>query len=173
MTAAMKAVAKIDIEKLRADAGKAKAARMEKKAGSTSVATGAMAVVRRLLPTIEGLLDADSKTSWDDIAAALTEQGVRTRAGGPITGKRLSSLVDSVRKQDAARHERMQRRRARKDLPVAEEPRPSRHRRLALSPELTTARSDRDASTGADLEAAIRADAFEKHDFLIKKDIKP
>ena len=168
----MKAAAKIDIAKLRADAGKAKAVRLAKKAGSTSVATGAMAVVRRLLPTIEGLLEADPETSWDDIAVALTEQGVRTRAGEPMTGKRVSSLVDSVRKEDAARQERSQRRRARKDLPAAEEPQQNRQRRLALSPELTKVRRDRDVSTGADLEATIRAEAFEKHGFLIKKDIK-
>ncbi len=78
-------------------------------------ASGAMAIVRTLLAEIERLRGEGA--TWTDIAAALAGQGVRRRDGAPITGRRLTGLIDSIRRQDAKRRRAMARRASRGDLP--------------------------------------------------------
>lgn len=77
-------------------------------------ASGAMAIVRAHLPEIERLKGEGA--TWTDIAAALAGQGVKRRDGGPITGRRLTGLIDSIRRQDAKRRRAMERRASRADL---------------------------------------------------------
>lgn len=76
--------------------------------------SGAMDLVRTHLEEIERL--KAQGVTWNDIAAALAEQGVRRRDGGPITGRRLTGLIDSIRRQDAKRRKAGTRRIARADL---------------------------------------------------------
>lgn len=76
-----------------------------------------MAVVRTHLAEIEGLKDEGA--TWVDIAEALAEQGVRRRDGGPITGRRLTGLIVSIRRQDAKRRSATERRASRRDLTAA------------------------------------------------------
>ncbi len=79
--------------------------------------SGAMAVVRAHLTEIERL-KADGAT-WVAIAAALAQQGVKQRNGTPITDRRLTGLIASVRRQDADRERAKARRMSRVDLVVA------------------------------------------------------
>ncbi|RYC34069.1 hypothetical protein D3273_02120 [Lichenibacterium minor] len=76
--------------------------------------SGAMAIVRKHLPDIERL-KAEGAT-WVAIAAALARQGVSMRDGRPLTGRRLTGLIDSIRRQDAGRREAGARRLFRSDL---------------------------------------------------------
>lgn len=76
-----------------------------------------MDLVRAHLAEIERL-KAQGLT-WTDIAAALAEQGVRRRDGAPITGRRLTGLIDSIRRQDAKRSKAAARRALRGDIAVA------------------------------------------------------
>lgn len=76
--------------------------------------SGAMAVVRAHLADIERL-KAEGAT-WVAIAAALARQGVVLRDGRPITGRHLTGLIDSIRRQDAGRSVAKARRSRRADL---------------------------------------------------------
>jgi hypothetical protein len=82
--------------------------------------SGAMAVVRAHLGEIEQLKSEGA--TWVAIAAAMAEQGVRLRDGRPITGRHLTGLIDSIRRQDAGRRMATARRASRAD--VASEPLP-------------------------------------------------
>ena len=73
-----------------------------------------MAVVRANLTEIERLR-VDGAT-WVAIAAALAQQGVKQRDGKPITARRLTGLIASVRRQDASREQSKARRASREDL---------------------------------------------------------
>jgi len=138
--------------------------------------TGAMAVVRDNLAALEALHAAGA--SWVDIAAGLAAQGVTQGQGEPLTGKRLTALIASVRRQ-AARHAATEaRRRARPDLPrfpvsanrqvPPPDPAPTPASRLA--PELQ-ARPVPPPSDDAPLsEAEIRQHQAERHSHLFKKD---
>ena len=76
--------------------------------------SGAMAAVRAHLADIERLKDEGA--TWVAIAAALARQGVVLRDGRPITGRRLTGLIDSIRRQDAGRRVARARRSTRADL---------------------------------------------------------
>ena len=84
--------------------------------------SGAMAVVRAHLAEIERL-KAEGVT-WVAIAAALAQQGVKLRDGRPITGRHLTGLIDSIRRQDAGRRMAAARRAARADLTTDPSPAP-------------------------------------------------
>ena len=75
-----------------------------------------MDIVRMHLAEIECL--KAQGVAWTDIAGALVEQGVRRRDGGPITGRRLTGLIDSIRRQDAKRQKAATRRASRGDIAV-------------------------------------------------------
>ena len=75
-----------------------------------------MDLVRTHLAEIERL--KAQGIAWTDIAAALVEQGVRRRDGGPITGRRLTGLIDSIRRQDLRRQKAATRRASRGDVAV-------------------------------------------------------
>ncbi|RYB06601.1 hypothetical protein [Lichenibacterium ramalinae] len=99
----------VDVERLRRDAAALGGSR-----NKDARSSGAMALVRAHLAEIERLR-AEGIT-WTDIAAALAAQGVRRRDGGPISGRRLTALIDSIRRQDAKRQKAMARRISRGDL---------------------------------------------------------
>ena len=87
--------------------------------------SGTMAAVRGHLAEIERL-KAEGVT-WVAIAAALARQGVVLRDGRPITGRHLTGLIDSIRRQDAGRRVARARRSTRTDL--VEEATPERRPR--------------------------------------------
>lgn len=64
----------IDVQKLRSDTAKARATRIAENLSRPPV-TGAMALVRQLLPTIEKMLNDNRETTWNDVAAALVKRG--------------------------------------------------------------------------------------------------
>lgn len=77
-------------------------------------ASGAMAAVRENLASLRALQTAGF--TWDEIASALADRGVRRRDGQPLTGRRLTALIDSVERQARGKRRRMERRHARGDL---------------------------------------------------------
>ena len=96
-------------------------------------ATGAMAVVRENLARLEALHAAGA--SWVDIAASLAAQNVRHGSGQALTGRQLTALIASVRRQQRKRDAKLTQRAARTDLPKAASP------RLTLSSDLTASRA--------------------------------
>ncbi|MGX9984668.1 hypothetical protein [Methylobacterium fujisawaense] len=139
--------------------------------------TGAMAMVRDNLEALEALHAAGA--SWVDLAAGLAAQGVTQGQGDPLTGKRLTALIASVKRQ-AARHAAAAARRktrpdlraltvstARREPPPESTPSPAASR---LAPELR----DRPAPPPGDdaplSEAEIRRIQAERHSHLFKKD---
>ena len=133
--------------------------------------SGAMAAVRDHLPLFEKLRTQDG-ASWADIAAALSEIGVRQRDGTPITPRRLTALVASVRREAERRAATAERRRSRADLPLTKpdgfattRPKPSRG--LGLSPDLDPVASA-DPVAQETIEERRRA-RFENAKTLLKK----
>lgn len=103
----------LDLERLRRDID-AKRRAQAAEGDARAEPSGAMAVVRAHLPDIERL-KAEGGT-WVAIASALAQQGVKLRDGRPITGRHLTGLIDSIRRQDAGRRKAIARRAARADL---------------------------------------------------------
>ena len=91
-----------------------------------------MAVVRAHLANIERL-KAEGAT-WVAIAAALARQGVVLRDGRPITGRHLTGLIDSIRRQNAARRMAQAQRSTRADLAKASTPEERSPRKSAPEP---------------------------------------
>jgi hypothetical protein len=156
----------IDLKKLRKDVGSAMAKRPAGLAPSGQPLSGAMTVVRKLLPTLEAMRP---DATWDAIAEGLAAQGVRTRTGEPLTGKRLTSLIASIRQQDARRLAREARRIARRDLAKQTAQKASAATKAALAPELLRAPPG-GAAVSAEIEESIRRSNFEKHSGLFRRD---
>jgi hypothetical protein len=114
--------------------------------------------------------------TWEAIAAGLTAQGFTTAQGQPITGRNLTGIISSVRRQAVARAARMATRAARPDRPgpdrrPAEPARPT-SAPSRLAPELRRERAA-EAPAGEDAplsETEIRRLQTEKHATLFKKD---
>ena len=172
--------------RLREDAAKAKSARLEAGDARAKRGNGLFAAIRAALPLIDELL-ANDGCEWPDVVAALTKQGVRTRTGEPLTVPRLTSLIASVRKQEAASQARAARRSARSDvtaLPKVDEPlRPNERQagpaqrapgagargKLALSKELAPAPPDADGASQAAAEERDRKAAHAKMGRFVKE----
>lgn len=70
----------------------------QKDVDTSSVRTGATRVIESVMPDIKSL--RDQGVSWDVIAAALSEQGLCQGADRtPLTGRRLTALVNGIRKR--------------------------------------------------------------------------
>lgn len=138
--------------------------------------TGAMAIVRDNLDALEALHAAGA--SWVDLAAGLAAQGVTQGEGEPLTGKRLTALIASVRRQAARRVVAEARRRARPDLPRAalttQQAPPSdlplRSTASRLAPELQAPPVPPPNDDAPLSEAEIRRIQAERHSHLFKKD---
>lgn len=158
---------RVNLTKLRRDVEIAAAAQLESRRGPHGRRlTGAMAIVRDHLTKIEALRAAGK--SWGSIAAGLAEQGVTQGDNIPITAKRLTALVASVKRQAARRAEKEEWRTQRRDLvtPRSLEPCSSS---LKLAPELT--RSEPQATPVATMtEEEIRRANFDKHSSLFRKE---
>ncbi|GAA0273094.1 hypothetical protein LNAOJCKE_4626 [Methylorubrum aminovorans] len=172
---------RLDLRRLARDAAAAPGSRREMRAPGGRLATGLMEAVRTNLDVLVAL-QAGGLT-WDAVAAGLTAQGFTTADGQPVTGRNLTGIISSVRRQAAAREARMAARAARLDRPEPARaltdpstpaPPPSR-----LAPELSRdhppRRPNREvpAQAGSDAplsEAEIRRLQAEKHSHLFKKD---
>lgn len=118
-------------------------------------ATGAMAIVRENLGKLEALHAAGA--SWVDIAAGLAAQNVLHGSGRPLTGRQLTGLIASVRRQQRRREAKATRRKARTDLPrvsstltlAAELSAPARAPAPSTIPTETDLRRERLASLGS------------------------
>jgi hypothetical protein len=140
--------------------------------------TGAMAIVRDNLQALEAL--HASGASWVDLAAGLTAQGVTQGQGEPLTGKRLTALIASIKRQAARRAAAEARRGGRPDLagPSAVSttqrlPPPDLAPSAAtsrLAPELQARRVPPPGDDAPLSEAEIRRIQAERHSHLFKKD---
>jgi hypothetical protein len=172
---------RLDLRRLARDAAAAPGSRREMRAPGGRPATGLMEAVRINLDALVALQVGG--LTWDAVAAGLTAQGFTTADGQPVTGRNLTGIISSVRRQAVAREARMAARAARSDRPPPARaltelanpaPPPSR-----LAPELSrdhpslgSSREARAPSTSeAPLsEAEIRRLQAEKHSHLFKKD---
>lgn len=130
--------------------------------------TGSMAIVRDNLDALEALKAGGS--SWVDIAAGLAAQGVTQGEGDPITGKRLTALISSVKREvakEAAKQEAAQARRARR--PDLRQAPATPSRRLRLASDLTSKPLTPPESSAAS-EQAIRQAQLDGLQDLIRKD---
>ena len=125
-----------------------------------------MAVVRDNLKEIEALNAAGK--SWVAIAAALAKQGVTQGDNQPITSKRLTALIASVKRQAARKAEKHAARSQRQDLLSAPSP-DHRGSPLKLAHELTHGARQEEPSASM-TEEEIRRANFDKHSSLFKKE---
>lgn len=152
---------RINLSKLAADVGREQGKRIPRPASQ------AMAIIRENLAAIETLRAGGA--TWAVIAAGFAAQGVSHRDGQPLTGKRLTALIDSIRRQDARRQARERKRALRTDLARAP-PRPV-SARLGLAAELHAPPEQMTAALEGDAEEAIRRQQFEAtQSLLVKKD---
>jgi hypothetical protein len=130
--------------------------------------TGAMAIVRDNMKEIEALRDAGA--SWVSIAEGLARQGVTQGDNQPITAKRLTALIASVKRQAARKAEKLALRAQRQDLPPSAPPKRGSPL-VKLARELTDP-SRQEARGSSPTEEDIRQANFDKHSNLFRKDAK-
>lgn len=149
---------RLNLGKLAADVGREQGRR------NPGQGAGAMAAIRENLAAIEALRSGGA--TWAAIAAGLAAQGVTQRDGGPITDKRLTALIDSIKRQDARRRARAEKRALRLDL--ARVPPSSQQARVGLAAELRAQPEQATVPPQGDAEEAIRRQQFEAIQSLLK-----
>lgn len=158
---------KLDVKRLRADVASMRQERQAKVGAVGRTSTGAMALVREHLSELEALKAAGA--TWPEIAAGLAAQGAtQGRDRSPLTAKRLTSLIASVRRQFARRAER-ERRRSRRSDHAPMTPTSGPHAgRVRLAPELAQ-RSAPATDDPAEIETEFRKTRFAELQSLLKK----
>lgn len=151
---------KLDLAKLSRDLDRRRRDRPEGVGPGGRPASGAMGVVRDNLAQLEALHAAGA--SWVDIAASLSAQGIRRGDGEALTGRQLTALIASVRRQRQRREVKAEQRQARPDLPL-----PSA-RKLGLASDLVMPESR--PSDPARTEEDLRRDQLAALQDLLKKD---
>ena len=161
-------VPKLDLKRLRADVKRIEDNRPADRGPGGRRITGSMAIVRENLPA---LLEMRAKGGrWVDIAAGLALQGVTQGAGNePITGKRLTALIASIRKQEARKAEKQAQRAQRRDVGKPFEGGASSRSKLRLAPELTRRQAPAQTDSAA-AEEAIRRSGLATVQALFKQD---
>lgn len=152
---------KLDVTRLTRDLDRRRRDRLDGVGPGGRLMSGAMAVVRENLAQLEALHDAGA--SWVDIAASLASQGVHHGSGAALTGRQLTALIASVRRQARKRQSRIAQRLERPDLPKVGAP------RLQLSPDLA-ARQPRPTSLPLATEEDLRREALTSLNSLLKKE---
>ncbi len=104
----------LDPDKLRQDVEVLSAERDQSSGSRGRPRSGAMSAIRQHLTAITAL--RDDGATWPDIAAALATQGIVQGDGTPLTGRHLTALIASIRRQDAGRAAARARRAVRVDL---------------------------------------------------------
>ncbi|WP_342142515.1 hypothetical protein [Methylobacterium fujisawaense] len=170
---------RLDLRRLARDAAAVPGAHRAALAPGGRAATGLMDVVRADLDALVAL-QAGGLT-WNAIAAGLTAQGLTTADGRPITGRNLTGVISSIRRQAQRGATRDAERKSRVDvreeaaatassvsaIPAANAP-ASASFRPALSPDLVA-----DAAAGSQprpSDAERRIAAFARARSLLKKD---
>lgn len=154
---------KLDLKRLKADIEQSEKCRSADSGGRRL--TGAMAIVRDHLNEIEAL--KASGKSWVVIAAGLAKQGVTQGDNQPITAKRLTALIASVKRQAANKAAKEALRANRKDLYPSPQPE-RRAPTVRLARELTE--PARPATPiPAMSEDEIRKSNFDKHADIFRK----
>lgn len=163
----------LNLRRLARDAAAAPGSRRAAGAPGGRPATGLMDAVRDHLDALVAL-QAGGLT-WNAVAAGLTAQGFTTADGRPITGRNLTGVISSIRRQAATRAVKTAARAARSDqpglvpTPVAQAGLASRSSRLA--PEFRPDRAEPAPAAEDPLtEVEIRRLQAEKHSHLFKKD---
>lgn len=152
---------KLDLSKLTREVTRRKQDRPDGIGPGGRPVSGAMAVVRDNLAQLEALHAAGA--TWVDIAASLASQGVHHGSGAPLTGRQLTGLIASVRRQARQREARSAKRLARPDLPKTAAP------RLQLSADLVARRAT-PAPLSLATEDDLRLERFNSLNDLLKKD---
>ena len=156
----MAIVPKLDLATLSRDLDRRRRDRPGGSGPGGRAVSGAMAVVRENLTQLEALHAAGA--SWVDIAASLSAQGIRRGDGEALTGRQLTALIASVRRQRQRREAKAEQRQARPDLPKP----PVRKFGLASDLVMPESRSSEPARTEEDL----RRDQLASLQDLLKKD---
>lgn len=151
---------KLDLAKLSRDLIRRRRDRPDGVGPGGRPVSGAMAIVRENLAQLEALHAAGA--SWVDIAASLSAQGIRRGDGEALTGRQLTALIASVRRQRQRRDAKAEQRQARPDLPKP----PAR--RLGLASDLVTPESR--SSEPVRTEEDLRRDQLASLQDLLKKD---
>lgn len=152
---------KLDLQKLSRDLDRRRRDRPDGIGPGGRPITGAMAIVRENLDALEALHAAGA--SWVEIAASLAAQGIHHGSGEALTGRQLTALIASVRRQRERREARGTQRAARSDLP-----KPA-GRRLALAANLVPPRPSPNTDPAHTEEELRRAQLASLQD-LLKKD---
>lgn len=146
---------KLDLSRLSRDVAGLRRNRPAGLASGGRPVTGAMAIVRDNLGKLVAL--HATGVSWVDIAAGLAAQGVLHGSGQPLTGRQLTGLIASVRRQQRRRQAKAARRTVRTDLPTvtstltlaAELSAPAQASAPSIIPTETDLRRERLASLGS------------------------
>ena len=161
----------IDIARLRSDLSCLQSERSATYTSGQRRRTGSMALLRALLPELIKLREHGS--TWNEIAEALSRQGVVQSHGElliPITGRRITALIASLRHQEARRREYNAHRANRADVPfetiVSQCVFPQQ---LTLSPDLMNEK--RVEQSPLISEETIRRAALANVKSILKKDV--
>jgi hypothetical protein len=158
---------KINIERLKADVAQARRDRPADVGPGGRRLTGAMAIVREKLAALETLKAGGA--TWVQIAAGLAAQGVTQGENGePITGRRLTALIVSVKRQLARQAAKQAVRERRADPPILAPPETIRPR-ARLAPELMASKGRTATSAASLTEEEIREANFNRHADLFRK----
>lgn len=152
---------KLDLSRLTRDLDRRRRDRPDGVGPGGRPVSGAMAAVRENLAQLEALHAAGA--SWVDIAASLASQGVHHGSGAALTGRQLTALIASVRRQARKRQARTAQRLARPDLHKVTAP------RLQLSPDLAERRPTPTPLPLA-TEEDLRREALASLNDLLKED---
>ncbi len=152
---------KLDLTKLTRDLDRRRRDRPDGVGPGGRPVTGAMAVVRDNLDRLEALHAAGA--SWVDIAAGLSAQGVLHGSGAALTGRQLTGLIASVRRQQRQREAKAAKRASRSDLPKVAAARLSLAADLAVPPQ-------KPAPSPLASEDELRRERLASLDDLFKKD---
>lgn len=152
---------KLDLTKLSRDLDRRRRDRPDGVGPGGRAITGAMAIVRDNLAQLEALHAAGA--SWVDIAAGLSAQGIRRGDGEALTGRQLTALIASVRRQHQRREAKVTARRTRPDLPAPPV------RKLTLATDLAGPSSMRPPDPAA-AEETLRREQLASLQDLLKKD---
>lgn len=159
----------VNLARLRLDVAMRRAERANGREGRQF--TGAMAIVRSILPELERLRALGF--TWGELAAGLADQGVTQIRGSravPIEGRRLSALVASVRRQDERRRMATEMRMKRSDLNSSRESMPPTTKRtFRLAPELQVSGPVPPDPTSGMTESELRRAALQSVKSILKE----
>jgi hypothetical protein len=171
---------RLDLKRFRHDLAAERNEQVAKTNHGARQLTGAMATIRNFLPEINR--KRALHFTWSQIASGLAAQGVmQIKAGNriPISGRRVSALVDSIRRQDNRRQHADELRAMRSDRP--HEPTPEvampneqilKNRPLRLSADLNAGVMPAALDPNSVItELTLRRTALEGIQGLLKKEI--